>query len=72
MILFFKKGQKMKTIYKGLLIQRQENSNRLLFSRISIKRKNALKELYSLLKCDIIDIQERTINGKTNMIFKGD
>ena len=54
----------MKTIYKGLLIARKEETNKLIFSRVSINRKNSLKELYKILNCDLIEIQERKINNK--------
>lgn len=64
--------KKMKTIYKGLLIERNQSGN-LLFSRISIKRKSALKELYNALQCDNIEIQERYINNKIyDFIFDGE
>ena len=54
----------MKNQYKGLLIMRKENTNKLMFSRVSINRKSALEELYKILECDTIDIQERYINNK--------
>ena len=54
----------MKNYYKGLLIKRQKNTNKLLFQRVEIDRKKSLDLLYMFLECETIDIQERYINNK--------
>lgn len=47
---------------KALLIKRNKN-NDLDIQEITLNDKNNLKRYYTLLNCDLIDIQERKINN---------
>lgn len=49
---------------RALLIERDKESNELVFDVLEINRAIALNEYYKYLECDTIDIQERYINGK--------
>lgn len=53
----------MKNFYKALLIKPYKE-NDLIFERVKVHRNNSLKQLYELLNCERIDIQERKINNK--------